>query len=300
MRILLSGATGQLGRALHGSLTRLGEVSAPARAAFDLAEAESVRRALDALRPDLIVNAAAYTAVDQAEEERSTAQQINARAPAIMAEWAAGHGSAILHYSTDYVFDGNGRTPWKESDPTDPVNAYGATKRAGEIAIAESGTAHLIIRTSWLYDAQGANFARTILRLARERSELRIIDDQIGAPTPAWWLAETSIRILQRFGGEQRFEGRCGGLLHAAPEGTTSWYGFATAIIEGARDRAMPLSVEEIVPIPTSAYPTPAARPEFSVFDLSRLRTEFEISPPHWRDALAPVLDDIAGQALRP
>lgn len=297
MQILLSGATGKLGRALHGNLTRLGEVSAPTRAAFDLAVEESVRQTLDALRPDLIVNAAAYTAVDRAEEERDAAQQINARAPGIMAKWAAAHGSAILHYSTDYVFDGKGRTPWKESDQTDPVNAYGATKRAGEIAIAESGAAHLIVRTSWLYDAQGANFARTILRLARERSELRIIDDQIGAPTPAWWLAEASIRILQQFGDGILFEGRRGGPLHAAPEGTTSWYGFAMAIIDGARERAMPLSVEKIVPIPTSEYPTPAARPEFSVFDLSRLRTEFEISPPHWRDALAPVLDDIAGKA---
>ena len=212
-----------------------------------------------------------------------------------MADWAAAHNAAILHYSTDYVFDGANAEPARESDPTAPLNVYGETKRAGEIAVAESGARYLIVRTSWLYDAEDTNFLRTILRLAGERSALQIVDDQIGAPTPAWWLANASTRIIAKSGAGAMFEGSRGGLLHAAPEGETSWHGFAVAIVAGARDRGISLKVEEIAPIPTSAYPTPAARPKRSVFALDRLRKEFRIVPPHWRDALSPVLDRVAG-----
>ncbi len=294
MRILLSGVTGQLGRALAAILPPLGEVFAPPRQSFDLQKENSIHQTLEALQPGLIINAAAYTAVDRAENERETAFAVNARAPELMAEWAAAHGAALLHYSTDYVFDGRGHAPLRESDPTDPINAYGETKRAGEIAIANSGAAHLIVRTSWLYDGQGANFLCTILRLARERNALQIVDDQIGAPTPAWWLAKISTEIIRQFNDRKLFTGSRDGVLHAAPAGETSWHGFATAIVDGARERSLAFAVEDIAPIPSSAYPTPAARPNYSVFNLDRLRRDFRIRAPHWRNALDPVLDEIA------
>jgi dTDP-4-dehydrorhamnose reductase len=242
----------------------------------------------------LIVNAAAYTAVDKAESERDIAMAVNGEAPGIMASWAERHGAAILHYSTDYVFDGTGGTPWREDDPPSPINVYGETKRAGEIAVAGSGAPHLIIRTSWIYDAQGANFLRTILRLARERNSLQIVDDQVGAPTPAWWLAEVSARIAAE---NQMFVGDRGGLLHAAPAGRTSWHGFAEAIVEGARERGLSFAVEAIEPIPSSAYSTPATRPLSSMLSLDRLEKIFGVAPPPWRDALSPVLDEIAQEA---
>lgn len=290
MRILLTGRTGQLGRALAATLPSIGELTVTGRDRLDLANPATIRDVLDATRPELIVNAAAYTAVDQAESERETAMAINGIAPGIIAEWAAAQGAAILHYSTDYVFDGKGGAPWRESDAADPVNAYGETKRAGEVAVAESGAAHLIVRTSWVYDAQGSNFLRTILRLAGERESLRIVDDQIGAPTPAWWLADMSAKILAEGGiGPGR-----DGILHAAPAGSTSWHGFAAAIVEGARQRGIDLVIETIDPIPSSEYPTPAPRPGNSVFSLERLEQTFGITPPHWRDALSPVLDEVA------
>lgn len=297
MRILLSGGTGQLGRALAATLPAIGDITVPTRTELDLQNGAAMRGALDSVRPDLIINAAAYTAVDKAESEPAIAMAVNGEAPGIMADWAARHGAAILHYSTDYVFDGTGGTPWREGDPTGPINVYGESKRAGEVAIAESGAPHLIIRTSWIYDAQGANFLRTILRLARERSELQFVDDQIGAPTPAWWLAEASTRIVVE---NQGFMGDRGGLLHTAPAGRTSWHGFAEAIVEGARERGGSFAVEAIDPIPSSAYPTPAARPLNSRLCLDRLEKVFGVTPPLWRDALSPVLDEIAQEADQP
>jgi len=294
MRILLSGKSGQLGHALAERLPKIGDLVAPPRDTFDLEDEASLHRTLDAVRPTLIVNAAAYTAVDKAEEYRETAFAVNATAPKIMANWATANEAAMLHYSTDYVFGGRGSAPIRENEPTNPINAYGATKRAGEIAVAESGAPHLIVRTSWLYNAEGSNFVRTILRLARERDALRIVDDQIGAPTPAWWLADISTEIIRQSRDDDLFVGSHGGLLHAAPAGETSWYGFATAIVDGARERSLALTVEEITPIPSSAYPTPAARPNYSVFNLDRLRRDFRVEPPHWRDSLDPVLDEIA------
>lgn len=294
MRILLSGSTGQLGGALATSLPQVGDIVAPDRTQFDLTDESSIRHTLDDIRPDLIVNAAAYTAVDQAESERQSAIAVNSRAPEIMAEWAAAQGIALLHYSTDYVFEGTGRDPLKEKDATNPINVYGESKRAGEIAIADSGARHLIIRTSWLYGPQGSNFLRTILRLAQERECLRIVDDQIGTPTPTWWLADISAQILQQ--KPDLFETTRCGILHAAPCGDTSWHGFAVAIVEGARKRSIPLTVTNIAAIPSSAYPTPAPRPAHAVFSLERLQRNFGITPPHWRNALEPVLDDVAQQ----
>ncbi len=298
MRILLSGATGQLGQALAATLPKVGDVSAPPRAAFDLQRESTMRQILDEVNPGLIVNPAAYTAVDKAEIEPDIAMAVNGRAPEIMAEWAFANDATILHYSTDYVFDGSGRAPLKEDDPTNPINVYGETKRAGEVAVTESGASHLIIRSSWIYDAQGSNFLRTMLRLARERTSLQIVDDQIGAPTPAWWLAQVSTQIISQATSEGGFRGEGGSLLHAAPDGQTSWFGFASAIFEGARARSMSLAIETVDAIPTEAYPTPAARPRNSVFCLDRLRQTYKITPPDWRDALSPVLDETASFGL--
>jgi dTDP-4-dehydrorhamnose reductase len=291
VRILLSGKTGQLGRALGSALTNIGDLTVLGRDEFDLTSQPSMRRTLNEIRPDLIVNAAAYTAVDKAESERDLAMAVNGEAPGFMASWAAENDAAILHYSTDYVFDGTATEPYREDDAPNPINIYGETKRAGEIAVTKARAPHLIIRTSWVYDAEGSNFLRTILRLARERTNLQIVNDQRGAPTPTWWLAETSKRIISTSSGNDLFGKGRSRLLHAAPTGVTSWHGFATAIIDEMRRRSYNFAVETIEPIPTSGYPTPAARPLNSALCLDRLRQNFGITPPTWRDALAPVID---------
>lgn len=293
MRILLSGKTGQLGRALASALRNLGDVTTLGRDEFDLASQDSMQRALDDIHPDLIINAAAYTAVDKAESERNLAMAVNGKAPGFMAKWAAENDAAILHYSTDYVFDGSATEPYREDDTPNPINIYGETKRAGEIAVAKAGARHLIIRTSWVYDAEGSNFLRTILRLARDRTNLQIVADQRGAPTPAWWLAEASRQIISASSGKGLFGKDRGGLLHAAPTGVTTWHGFATAIIDEMRQRSIPLAVETVEPIPTSGYPTPAARPQSSSLCLNRLEFEFGITPPTWHEALVPVIDRV-------
>ena len=282
MRILLTGGTGQLGRALAVALLDVGLVNSPPRAEFDLASEGSMRRVLDAWRPDMIVNAAAYTAVDRAESEPEAALRVNGAAPAVLANWAAANGAAIVHYSTDYVFDGTAARAYREDDPPKPVNAYGRGKLAGEAAVRGSGAAHLVIRTSWLYAAKGNNFLHAILRLARENETLRIVDDQIGAPTSAQWLAQATARIL----ANTPPRGALRGVLHAAAAGSVSWHGFASAIVARARERGFPVRARTITPIPTSAYPTPAARPRNSVLDLDRLRKDHGIDPPPWREQL--------------
>jgi dTDP-4-dehydrorhamnose reductase len=287
MRILLTGCEGQLGRALSRVLPAVGELQAFARAQFDLASPESMRAVLDRVQPALIVNAAAYTAVDRAEVDRDAAMTVNGAGPGFIAGWAAAHGAAVLHYSTDYVFAGGGTAPHRETDATAPVNAYGETKLMGELIIRQSGVPHLIVRTSWLYAAEGRNFVSAIRRLAAEREELRIVDDQIGAPTPAGWLADVTARILRRSAGGSLFEGEGGGILHAAPAGETSWYGFACAIVEDARWRGLPVRAQRVVPIASDEYPTPARRPRNSRLALDRLRGEFGIEPPDWRAAFA-------------
>lgn len=291
MRILLSGCEGQLGRALAVVLPSHGELHAFAKADFDLTDEAAMRAVLDRVHPDLIVNAAAYTAVDQAETEAALAMAVNGVGPGVLAGWAAAHGAAVLHYSTDYVFDGEGTGPYRESDGVCPVNQYGASKLAGEQAIRDSGARHLIARTSWLYDGAGRNFLTTIRRLAAEREELRIVEDQFGAPTSVGWLAAATGRILAGASGPTLFQGDSGGVLHMAAAGITSWHGFATAIIDEARRRGFPIKAERIVPIPASAYPTTARRPHNSVFALDRLRGEFGIAPPPWREALSQVFE---------
>lgn len=282
MRILLTACEGQLGRALTRVLPEHGELFAVSRADFDLSLPEKMGRILEELRPELIVNAAAYTAVDPAETDRETALAVNAVGPDVMARWAFRNQAMILHYSTDYVFDGENTAPYREDDATNPINVYGETKRAGERLIMESGARYLIVRSSWLYDAVGKNFLTTILRLAGERDELQVVDDQFGAPTPTWWLADTTAYLLMR---------KANGVLNAAPDGSTSWHGFASAIIDEMKKRGRPLKVRHLAPIGTEDWPTPAKRPRNSVFALTRLHEEYGAASLSWQDALLPVLD---------
>lgn len=291
MRILVTGVSGQVGGALL-PLLRQHDVVAADRATLDLSEPGRIEAALDRLQPEFIINPAAYTAVDKAEDDRELATQVNTAAPGALARWAQSRNVPLIHFSTDYVFGGSGTALWRESDATGPLSVYGSTKLAGEVAIRAVGGSHLIIRTSWVYAARGANFLRTILRLARERKELRIVADQVGAPTPALVIAQTVAGLLS--GGREAFAARAReaqGLVHFAAGGETSWHGFATAIVEGLRARGVPLAVEQVTPIPTEAYPTRATRPRNSRLDLSRIRQVFGVSPPHWRDALDRELD---------
>jgi dTDP-4-dehydrorhamnose reductase len=295
MRILLTGATGQVGAALRTPLESMGSVVAADRSAFDLSQPERLARALDRICPDLIVNPAAYTAVDRAEDEAELAHRVNAEAPGAIAHWAAGRGVPLVHFSTDYVFDGSGQRPWREDDSTGPLSVYGATKLAGEQAIRAAGGPHLIIRTSWVYAATGSNFLLTIARLARERTDLRIVADQFGAPTSAGLIAEAVADILKN--GRPRLA-ECfvesGGLVNVSASGETTWHGFATVIVEGLKARGVPLAARSVQPIAAQDYPTRARRPANSRFDLTRLRSVFGIETPTWAEALSPVLDQLA------
>ena len=291
MRILLTGVTGQVGAAMRDRLARFGTLVTADRHRLDLAHPERVASVLDDIAPDLIVNPAAYTAVDRAEDDRELAFRVNAEAPAAMARWAAPRAVPLIHFSTDYVFDGGGERPWREDDPTGPLSVYGASKLAGEDALRSAGGPHLVIRTSWVYAANGANFLRTIARLARERDELGIVSDQIGAPTSASLIADAVTKIMGAEGPIcERFRASRG-LLNVAAAGETSWHGFAVAIVEGLKARHVGLRVKTVRPIRTEDYPTKARRPANSRLDLSRLRQVFGVATPEWRDALACELD---------
>ncbi|MGY3346697.1 MULTISPECIES: dTDP-4-dehydrorhamnose reductase [unclassified Bradyrhizobium] len=299
MRILLTGTSGQVGGALLPLLERQASVLAPNREVFDLSRPETLAATLDALKPDLIVNPAAYTAVDRAEEERALAFRVNAESPAVMAKWAARHGVPLLHLSTDYVFDGSGSTPWREDSAPNPLSVYGASKLAGDQAIIAAAAAHLIVRTSWVYAARGANFLNTMIRLAGEREELRIVADQIGAPTSARVIAETIAKILAEAAGEpaRMFEAR-GGIVNVACSGETSWHGFATAIVDGMRARGAALACRRITPIRTEEYPTKAKRPANSRLSLTHLSQGFGIDTISWMAALEREIEPRAAQAL--
>jgi dTDP-4-dehydrorhamnose reductase len=254
-----------------------------------------IHGALDSLAPDLIINPAAYTAVDKAEDEPELAMRINGEAPGVIARWANHHRAPLIHFSTDYVFSGLADRAWNEDDDAQPLSIYGKSKLAGEAAIRAVGGSFLIIRTSWVYAAQGKNFLRTIGRLAREREELRVVADQIGAPTSAAVIADVVTAMLSP--GLDAFRTRCGdadGLVHLAASGETSWHGFAAAIIEGLKARNVALAVEYVRPITTEEYPTRAQRPRNSRLDLTRLRGIFGITTPHWGDALVSELDLLA------
>ena len=295
MRVLVTGVTGQVGGALVARLEGLGTVVPANRERFDLSRPEALSRALDEIAPDLIINPAAYTAVDRAEHEYELALQVNGEAPGAMARWAAAHGIPLVHFSTDYVFDGSGERPWVEDACPRPLSAYGASKLAGEDLIREARGSSLIVRTSWVYAASGANFLRSIARLAREREELRIVADQVGAPTSAALIADAVAKIVAEGGGPLRKNfADANGLVHFAASGETSWFGFASAIVVGLRSRGVPLAVQRILPIRTDEYPTPATRPKNSRLDLGRLNKVFGIAPPSWDAALAVELDRLA------
>jgi dTDP-4-dehydrorhamnose reductase len=295
MRILLTGTTGQVGGALLGPLEAIGTVIPARRTDFDLSDPASLPEKLEQIAPDLIVNPAAYTAVDRAEDERALAEAVNARAPERIAIWAAEHAVPLIHFSTDYVFPGTGERPWREDDPTDPLSVYGASKCAGEAAIRSAQGPHLIVRTSWVYAAQGTNFLRTIVRLARERQELRIVADQIGAPTSARVIADTLASVIGRHTPAlPEVFAQAGGLVHLACAGETSWHGFATAIVERLKSCGVALKAERIVPILTADYPTKARRPHNSRLDQTRLRHVFGIMTPLWTEALPAEIDELA------
>jgi dTDP-4-dehydrorhamnose reductase len=301
MRILVTGVTGQVGSALLDALAPAASIVAAGRKELDLAQPDQIASALDRIAADLIVNPAAYTAVDRAEDERELAFRINAEAPGAIASWAAGQGVPLIHFSTDYVFDGSAKQPWCEDDDARPLSAYGASKLAGENAVRSAGGPHLIVRTSWVYAATGSNFLRTIVRLAREREELRIVADQFGAPTSARLIANAIAGIIMVSGAQlaERFAAS-GSLVNLSASGETSWHGFATAIVEGLRARGVTLAVKGIAPIRTEDYPTKAKRPANSCFDLTRLRQVFGIETPRWEEALMAELDRLAPELTGP
>ena len=299
--ILLTGKNGQVGWELLRLLPQLGEVVALGHNQLDLSKPTDIRRIVQEVRPQFIVNAAAYTAVDQAERDETTAQAVNMEAPGLMAEEAKKIGAVLVHYSTDYVFDGAKRLPYDEADSANPINVYGKTKLAGEQAIRGSGVPHLIFRTSWVYATRGRNFLLTILRLATEREELRIVCDQIGAPTWGREIAVSTAKILAQVIGRGSMGSsfsEIDGTYHMTAAGETTWYDFAKTILEEAARASRevswlveaslgrPLITKRIIPITTSEYPTPAARPAYSVLSNSRLVLTFGFELPDWRTQL--------------
>jgi dTDP-4-dehydrorhamnose reductase len=305
MRILLLGANGQLGFELRRALAPLGELMPATRDGqladgtsclrADLADARSLAQALDSARAEVIVNAAAYTAVDRAEDEPSLADRINHRAVAEIGAWAAGNNALAVHYSTDYVFDGSAARPYREDDATAPLGVYGASKLAGEEALRASGAAHLILRTAWVHAARGHNFLRTMLRLAGERDELRVVADQIGAPTPASLIADVSATVLARWNvPDAPARSALEGTFHLVAAGQCSWYEFATTLFERAAARGLIARAPRVVPIATADYPTRARRPAYSVLDCTRLENVFGLQLPDWRAGLDEVLDEVA------
>jgi dTDP-4-dehydrorhamnose reductase len=295
MRIFLTGTEGQVGSALLPLLQKFGTVTAPKLAEFDFSKPDTLAATLDQAKPDLIINPAAYTAVDRAEDERVLAFLINAEAPTVIARWAAAHNVPMVHFSTDYVFDGSGSAPRREDSTTGPLCVYGASKLAGDNAIKAAGGAHLIVRTSWVYAAEGANFLRTMARLAAERTELRVVADQIGAPTTAKAISDALVGILQA--GMPDIAGlltKHSGVVNVVCAGETSWHGFATAIVAGLKSRGVKLQAEKVIPIATNEFPTKAKRPANSRLDLTRLRDAFGVTMPSWQQALDHELDRMA------
>ena len=288
MRILLTGKSGQVGGELQRILSTIGETTATNRNELDLSKPDQIRNTVRHFRPELIVNAGAYTAVDKAESEPETARAVNGIAPEILAEEARTAGAVLIHYSTDYVYSGEARArPYLETDPTDPASVYGKTKLEGDLAIEESGVPYLIFRTSWIYGREGKNFLRTILRLAGEQEELRIVDDQIGTPTWCRSIAESTGEIVGQLlkRGSSSFPetvAEVSGIYHMTCGGRTSWHGFARSIL----DLADPTPQPKLVGIPTRDYPTPACRPTYSVLSSAKLKATFDIVLPDWEETL--------------
>jgi dTDP-4-dehydrorhamnose reductase len=299
MKILLLGRGGQVGWELQRSLSVLGEVVAldfdtahnPYGLCGDFTDLDGLARTVEQVQPDVIVNAAAHTAVDKAESEPELARTINALAPTVLAQAATKIGAWLVHYSTDYVFDGSGSAPWKETDATGPLSVYGQTKLEGEQAVA-STPKHLILRTSWVYATRGGNFAKTMLRLASEREALTVINDQFGAPTSAELLADVTAHALRKLQDQPALAG----LYHCIASGETSWHGYAQFVLGQAQALGMPLKAgpEQVAPTPTSSYPTPAKRPLNSRLDTGKLQAAFGLTMPHWQMGVARMLTEMS------
>jgi dTDP-4-dehydrorhamnose reductase len=289
MRILISGQHGQVSRELQRRLGAIGELVVLGRDQLDLAQPLQIRQHVQRVRPDLIINAAAHTAVDQAESEPALAFAINATGPGVLAEEALALGIPLIHYSTDYVFDGSKTEPYDEADAPNPLGVYGKSKLAGEQAITAVRGQHLILRTSWVYSTHGRNFLLTMQRLLQEKPEMRIVADQIGAPTWAGTIAASTAALIERW---QAGQTGAWGTYHLTAQGETSWFGFAQAIGQALRDQGKPCAT--LLPIPSSDYPTPAARPLNSRLDCSRLQREWGISQPDWQTALRECLAEQA------
>ena len=281
MKILLTGKTGQVGGELNNILKDMGELVSVGREQLDLSKTDSIEPVVLDIQPNIIINAAAYTAVDKAEVEPDLAMTVNGVAPGVLAEAAKKVGASLIHYSTDYVFDGRSDTPYSEEDATCPLSIYGESKLTGEKNIAETGIPYLILRTSWVYSLQGKSFLRTIKKLAAERDTLRIVDDQIGAPTWAHSIALATRKIIDQC-LRDRAESSLSGVFHLTCQGQTSWHGFAKEILN-LSDKSHDTS---LLPIPTSDYPTPAARPLNSLLSNNKLKKVFAFEMPHWHDAL--------------
>jgi dTDP-4-dehydrorhamnose reductase len=297
MKILLLGADGQVGSYLRHTLTRLGDLRASSRSTTDetlrcdLSDRAAVEHLLREQRPDLVVNAAAYTAVDKAESDAQAAMQLNAVLPEIIGTTVATWGGAVIHYSTDYVFDGTSHRPYTEEDVTNPLGIYGRSKLAGEEALASAGVDHLVLRTAWVYSLRGRNFLNTMLRLGADRDQLSVVDDQRGTPTSAGFLAEATARIAVSWLSDKRSRNNNNGIFHLTAMGDTTWYGFARAIFDKAVvTRRLPRS-PFVLPIASASYPTPAKRPAWSVLDTTRTTEYFGITPPDWREDLHRVMN---------
>jgi len=285
MKILLAGGSGRLAQEVQPILLSSGEVIAVDRTRLDLSQPESIRQAMTEILPDLVVNAGAYTAVDKAESEPELAHAVNGIAPGILAEECEKQGATLIHFSTDYVFDGSHGSAYLETDSTNPLGTYGKSKLAGEAAILKSGNRHIIIRTAWVYGNGGkGNFVKTMLRLGKEREEIRVVADQIGSPTWTLDLSAATSQIIPLLGPETF------GTYQYTNSGVCSWYDFAIAIFEEAAKLGLPLKVQRVIPITTAEYPTPAKRPAFSVLSTVKISALLGTHPPHWRQGLRKML----------
>lgn len=293
MKILLLGGRGQVGRELRERLPVLGDVIVATRdgceadIAVDFSAPDSMPTLIQRIAPDVVINAVAYTAVDAAETDADMAYQVNAHTPAALAQACAEHAARLVHYSTDYVFDGQGQLPYQEDDATSPLGVYGASKLLGEQAIQASAAHYCILRTAWVYAAHGKNFLRTMLRLAQERNELRVVADQIGTPTSAAWIAEATVAIVQQNKPES-------GVWHLTAAGQASWHAFASEIMQQAHALGLLATPPCVLPITTADYPTPAKRPAWSVLNTEKLQRDFSLQPPQWQNALHATLRALA------
>jgi dTDP-4-dehydrorhamnose reductase len=289
MKILLTGLDGQLGKQLQPLLSPLGDLTTVGRETLDLANPDNIYRVIEEVKPEIIVNAAAYTAVDKSESEVELATAVNGTAPGILAAEAEKLGANLIHVSTDYVFDGTRSVPYLETDPTNPLGVYGSCKLIGEVAIQNTKAKYVIIRTAWVYGALGkGNFVKTMLRLGKEREELRVVYDQVGTPT---WTGDLGAAISQLI---PRLNADNVGIYHYTNSGAISWYDFAIAIFEEAEKLGFPLKIKRVVPITTAEYPTPAKRPAYSVLNCAKISKVLETYPPHWRQGLRQMLKELA------